>query len=146
MLIIFVSVNAIIFILLSGIHFYWLAGGKWGLASSLPSNPSTHDFILKPSILATMVVAFGLLLFAFITLGNARTFPFGFEPRYFRWGNLVVSIIFLIRALGDFKYVGFFKRIRETPFAEMDSKFYSPLCLIIAIMGFSIFQMTSSEM
>jgi hypothetical protein len=146
MLIIFVFINTIIFILLSGIHFYWLAGGKWGLASSLPSNPSTKDFIFKPSILATMVVAFGLLLFAFITLGSARTFPFGIEPRYFRSGNLVVSIIFLIRAFGDFKYVGFFKRIRETPFAEMDSKFYSPLCLIIAIMGFSIFQMTSSEM
>lgn len=139
MLITLVSINTIIFITLSAIHFYWLAGGKWGLVLSLPSNPSTRDLLFKPSIMATLVVAFGLLLFAFVTFGNTGVFSFGLDQRYFKWGSLVISIIFLIRAIGDFKYLGFFKRIRETPFAKMDSKFYSPLCLSIFIIGILIF-------
>jgi hypothetical protein len=139
MLIILVLLNALVFTVLSGIHFYWLMGGKWGLASSLPSNPSTHDFLFKPSIMATIVVAVGLLLFAMITLGNAGVLPFSIDQRYFRYGDMFISIIFLMRAVGDFKYVGFFKSIRETLFAKMDSKFYVPLCLFISIIGFLIF-------
>lgn len=139
MLLILVLINSIIFVVLSAIHFYWLAGGKWGLASSLPSNPSTQDFLFKPSILATLMVAFGLLLFAIITIGNAKLFLFEIDNRYFRYGDIFISIIFLMRAVGDFKYVGFFKSIRETSFASMDSKFYSPLCLLISAIGFLIF-------
>ena len=144
MLLTLVSVNTFIFVALSGIHFYWLAGGKWGLALSLPSNPSTQDFLFKPSIIATLVVAFGLLLFAIITIGNAKVFLFEIDNRYFRYGDMFISIIFLMRAVGDFKYVGFFKRIHETSFAKMDSKFYSPLCLLISTIGFLIFFLTSS--
>ena len=143
MLTILLVINSVIFIGLSGIHFYWLMGGKWGLSMSLPYNPSTQDFLFKPSALSTLGVAIGLLLFALITIGNAFDFPFGIELRYLRWGDLVISFIFLIRAIGDFKYIGFFKCIRETPFGKNDSKFYSPLCLIIAIMGFLIFGITS---
>ncbi|MEO7990530.1 MAG: DUF3995 domain-containing protein [Chryseolinea sp.] len=143
MLVILVLLNALIFMVLSGIHFYWLMGGKWGLASSLPSNPSTQDFLFKPSIVATIVVAVGLLLFAIITLGNAMILPFRIDQRYFRYGDMFISIIFLMRAVGDFKYVGFFKRIRETSFAKMDSKFYAPLCLFISTIGFLIFFLTT---
>jgi len=46
--------------------------------------------------------------------------------------------IFLLRAIGDFNYVGFFKKIKDTNFGKMDSKYYSPLCLVIAIMGFAV--------
>ena len=109
-----------------------------GLAVSLPSNPSTQDFLFKPSIMATLVVAFGLLLFAFVTLGNANLFSVGMDQRYFKWGDLVISVIFLIRAVGDFKYVGFFKRTRETSFAKMDSRYYSPLCLLVSVVGILI--------
>jgi hypothetical protein len=142
MLLALVLINTTIFIALSGIHFYWLTGGKWGLALSLPSDPSTRDVLFKPSIMATLVVAFGLLLFAFITFGNSGALSIGMNQHYFKWGDLVISMIFLIRAIGDFKYVGFFKRIRETPFAKMDSKFYSPLCSSIFIIGVLIFILT----
>ncbi len=139
MLLILVLINTIIFVALSGIHFYWLAGGKWGLALSLPSDPSTQDFLFKPSIMATLVVAFGLVVFAITTLGNTIALPFGIDRQYFQYGDMFISIIFLMRAVGDFKYVGFFKRIHETPFAGMDSKYYSPLCLLISTIGFLIF-------
>jgi hypothetical protein len=144
MLLTLVLLNAVIFTLLSSIHFYWLMGGKWGVAFSLPSNPSTstQDFLFKPSIVATFVVAIGLLLFAIITLGNVVSLPFGINQYYFRYGDMLISIIFLLRAIGDFKYVGFFKQIRETSFAKMDTKLYAPLCLFIAGIGFLIFVLT----
>ncbi len=146
MLLILAILNVVIFAMLSGLHFYWLMGGKWGLAFSVPSNPSTQDFFFKPSAVATVVVAVGLLLFAIITLGNVVVLPFGIDQRYFQYGDMFISIIFLMRAIGDFKYIGFFKRIRETSFAKMDSKFYAPLCLFISTIGFLIFFLTTRSL
>lgn len=39
----------------------------------------------------------------------------------------------LLRSIGDFRYVGFFKRARGSRFAELDTRFYSPLCLPLAL-------------
>ena len=44
----------------------------------------------------------------------------------------VLAAAMLLRALGDFRYVGFFKRVRTGRFAELDTKFYTPLCLALA--------------
>lgn len=50
----------------------------------------------------------------------------------------LIAIIFLLRAMGDFNYVGFFKKVRETDFAINDSKYYSPLCLGLGLLGIAI--------
>ncbi len=44
----------------------------------------------------------------------------------------LVSLLFLGRAFGDFRYVGYTKRIRGTEFAKNDYFIYSPLCLVVA--------------
>lgn len=93
--------------------------------------------------MATLVVAVGLLLFAIITIDNAKVFLMKIDSRYVRYGDLFISILFFIRAVGDFKFVGFFKSIRETSFAKMDSKFFSPLCLLISSISFLIFFLTT---
>jgi len=51
------------------------------------------------------------------------------------YGLWAITTIFLIRAIGEFKYIGFFKKIKTTTFGQMDTKFYSPLCLIISFLG-----------
>jgi hypothetical protein len=38
----------------------------------------------------------------------------------------------LARAVGDFRYVGFFKRVRDSRFATLDTRVYSPLCFVLA--------------
>ena len=127
------SFNAIIFLILSSIHFYWLLGGKWGMNSVVPTTEKTGNKGFVPSALSTFVVAMGLLLFSLIELGNTNLFSSWIELSYFRWGNLLVAFIFVARAVGDFNYVGFFKRTRNTAFARNDTYYYSPLCLFIAI-------------
>ena len=51
----------------------------------------------------------------------------------YNYGYYFLAGIFILRAIGDFKYVGFFKKVKNTPFAKLDSKFYSPLCLLIGL-------------
>jgi hypothetical protein len=45
---------------------------------------------------------------------------------------------FLLRAVGEFRLVGLFKRIRGTAFARWDTWLFSPLCLLIALAFFFV--------
>jgi hypothetical protein len=41
--------------------------------------------------------------------------------------------VFVLRAIGEFRLVGFFKSVRGTPFAHWDTWLYSPLSLLIGL-------------
>jgi hypothetical protein len=43
--------------------------------------------------------------------------------------------VFGLRAIGDFRYLGFFKRVTGTRFARADTLIYSPLCAGLAAMA-----------
>ena len=123
---------ATIFFSLSAIHFYWATGGKRGMDVAVPTK-STGEKMLSPSVTACIIVAVGLLLMGLLQLRNILSFLNAIDARIFRYGNFVISFIFLARAIGDFKYAGFFKKVMDTSFAKNDSKFYSPLCLFLSI-------------
>lgn len=137
-MIILIIINTIIFLLLSILHFYWAFGGKLWYADVLPTNTSGLKK-LNPGMIAGFVVAFGLLFFAIIMVGNHGLFDNYIKVKYFRYGTLIIAAIFLLRAIGDFKYIGFFKKIKRTKFAINDSIIYSPLCLFISLVSLLIF-------
>src|SRR5688572_10233266 len=110
-----ITINTIILLSLSCLHFYWGLGGTFWYEDVLPSN-STGSKRLNPGITATFVVAFGLLLMALITIGNSGVWDKVVNRKYFRYGALVISVPFLARAAGDFRFFGFFKTIRATRF------------------------------
>ncbi|WP_367946795.1 DUF3995 domain-containing protein [Leptospira santarosai] len=58
------------------------------------------------------------------------------SPIRFSIRNVLLSAMFLFRAIGDFRLVGFFKKIRGTKFAKNDTAFFSPLCLLLSILLF----------
>lgn len=123
-----------IFLFLSALHFYWAFGGEWGLDGTVPTNTEGKK-ILRTSVLSCIVVGTGLMVFAlyyFIPILEISIL----EPLYFL--SWLIPAIFLIRSIGDFKYVGFFKKIKSTRFSQLDTKYFSPLCLLLAILGFSI--------
>ncbi len=133
-----VIINTAIFILLSILHFYWACGGKRWYDDVLPtSSNGLHK--MQPGTGAGLVVAFGLLLLALITAGNHGLFDTYIRRKYFRYGALIIAIIFLLRAIGDFKFIGFFKKVRLTRFGINDTQFFSPLCLFIALCSVLIF-------
>ena len=109
------------FFILSGLHFYWVFGGKRGFDKSIPTVGDKPT--LNPGRVITTIVALGLLGFGVIT------YLLGFtDIKSMKYGNLIVvagwcvSAIFLIRAVGDFKTVGFFKKIRRTDFSRYEDR------------------------
>jgi hypothetical protein len=67
-------------------------------------------------------------------MGTMMSFwRFGLPLWLFKVGLCGLAMIFALRAIGDFHWVGFFKSVRHTPFARNDTRFFSPLCVVIAI-------------
>ena len=129
-------VLCIIFSALSLLHILWAMGMKWGIANAVPTtNDGTK--VLDPGRLSCSVVGFGLGLFAalylLLFLNNSIV-----SDQLRNLSVWPVPIIFLIRTIGDFKYVGLFKKVKNTSFGKLDSYFIIPLCLVITILGFSV--------
>ena len=115
---------------LSGLHIYWAFGGRWGSVAGIPQVDGRPAF--TPSRLATLLVALGLAAAAALPLVRVGAFPFPVSPWLSRWSAVFLAFIFFARAVGDFRLVGFFKRVRGTPFAIWDTRLFSPLCLLLA--------------
>ena len=131
------SILALIFFALSALHFYWASGKPWGMASSIPTT-TTGKPLFTPGPGACALVGMGLLgLGSFYVLWSGLV-PVILPGWIFTVGGIVVPSIFALRAVGEFRYVGFFKQIKGTRFATMDTRVYSPLCLTIAAMGFAV--------
>jgi hypothetical protein len=115
----------------SGIHIYWTFGGRWGANAAVPSTGSGPLF--RPSIFATAVVAVLAAIAAWFVIewggGYKRLFP----QFLFSFGGWVLAAVFIVRAVGDFRWLGFFKRNKGTVFARWDSMLYSPLCLFLGV-------------
>lgn len=123
----------LIFIFLSSIHFYWCFGGHWGSRSVFP----TKDDDTKPNMpgfLPTFTVAVGLLALAIFILIKGGFLEISLPLWLNKYGLRSLAIIFIIRAIGEFNYVGFFKKIKQTKFGKNDTKYFSPLCLLIGIL------------
>ena len=123
---------SIIFIFLAGLHFYWAIFGIKDPTMVLPTKEN-GKFLFKPGKLGTVLVGLFLSLFAFIYLNKAISFT---EHRELTYASAAIGFIFLLQALGDFKYLGFFKKLRSTRFARMDSHYYSPLALLVSLLIF----------
>jgi hypothetical protein len=122
-------IGAILF-MLSGIHLYWMAGGEAGAKAVIPSNGSEPLF--RPGKAGTGMVAAALALAGWFVLElSGAVERYVFPEWLFSFGGWVLGGIFLLRAIGDLKWVGFFKKQRRTLFATWDTMFYSPLCLFL---------------
>lgn len=116
---------AVILGLLSLLHVYWAFGSR-GTTAVIPTVDGRAT--LTPSKTATLVVAFLLALSAVILLGSVLDWA----PTWvFRVGAAGVGVVLLARAIGDGRTVGFSKRVRDTPFARNDTRFFAPLCLVL---------------
>jgi hypothetical protein len=118
---------------LSAIHLYWAFGGRRGQGAVVPTVAGRPRF--SPSRTATVVVAALLALSAVLVVGGVRGWP----PRFvFRVGAAGVGLVLIARAVGEGRYLGFFKRERETEFACRDTWLYSPLCLVLGSMAVTV--------
>ncbi len=125
----------VVFLSLALIHFNWVRGGTWGFDNALPANEK-GDRLFTPLKIHSFIVGIGLLGFSFfyIHISKIVTIPLP-EPAstYIEW---VIPSIFILRAIGDFRYVGLFKKVKNTNFAQYDTKYFTPLCITIGVLGY----------
>lgn len=128
---------SVIFLVLGIIHFNWVIGGKFGFSESLPTKEN-GERVLNPKKLDSAIVGIGLTGFGIFYLLKSGLVVFNSLEWLMKYGGWIIPSIFLLRAIGEFKYVGFFKTVKKTDFAKWDTKLFSPLCLAIAIIGITI--------
>ena len=128
---------SIILLGLGVIHFNWVLGGKFGFLESLPTKEN-GERVLNPKKIDSAIVGIGLTAFGVFYVLNSGVIEYNLPERIMKYGGWIIPILFLLRAIGEFKYIGFFKRIKKTDFGKLDTKLFSPLCLIIGIFGILI--------
>ena len=131
LLLILVAVGLLWFISL--LHIYWAFGGRWGSAAAIPVKEGEQRPAFTPEKWGTLFVAI-LILLASVIIVVQGGYMKGFQANGLsKIGSIICAFVFIIRAIGDFKYVGFFKKIKHSQFAKYDTWFYSPLCLFFGI-------------
>lgn len=134
---------AAVFALLGLFHVYWAAGGRFGSVSGVPTVNGARVF--NPSTAGTLLVAAALFGAMLVILGQINLLGKAIPQWFFRWATLVTGVLFFLRAIGEFRLVGFFKQIRDTPFAFWDTWLFSPLCLLIAVTAFALAYKNSAD-
>ncbi len=125
---------SIILIALGILHFNWAMGGEFGFSKSLPTKES-GERVLNPTKMASAIVGIGLVAFGIFYVFKSGLIALNLPGWITIYGGWIIPIIFLLRAMGEFKYVGFFKKVKNTEFGRLDTKYFSPLCLVIGILG-----------
>lgn len=115
----------IIFSVLSGFHFYWLFGGTWGTDYVFPTKSNEPRNYQIPKF-ATLIVALGLLSFGLLYLIKGGLFTFQIPNWVNDYAYWIIPSIFMLRAIGEFKYVGFFKKSKTLPSQLRIPKFSRP--------------------
>ena len=126
-------INFILLLVISAFHFYWIFGGEFGTDAVFPKAKGKENVMPNKALTfgaAIIFFCFGLVylnhLIDLISFPNKITI-------------LVLAIIFLIRAIGEFRYIGFSKTIYNSKFATLDTKYYSPICLLLSLNSFYIY-------
>ncbi|MBC7623363.1 MAG: DUF3995 domain-containing protein [Aeromicrobium sp.] len=101
-----------------------------GESAALPSVEGKPLF--KPSRAATIAVGIVLILFGLLVATTSGMLQIGVPKMVLVWLSYALALGLFARAVGDFKYVGFFKRVRGSRFARLDTLVYSPLSLMLA--------------
>ncbi|MDB5825223.1 MAG: hypothetical protein JWR21_3927 [Herminiimonas sp.] len=125
-------VLSIVFLILALWHFRMAllpsGGAPGGAVPSVGGKP-----LFVPSAGATVAVGLLLLVCAGLVAATGGLIGISVPPSLLYWLSLALALGLLARAIGEFKYVGFFKRVRGSRFATLDTFVYSPLCLLLAL-------------
>ncbi|MEZ4809223.1 MAG: DUF3995 domain-containing protein [Allomuricauda sp.] len=120
----------IVLVFLAVLHFYWSIFGIKDPSAVLPTSV-TSNRVKSPGKFVAVLVGVILLLFAFVFINKALVYV---DYPWLTYVSYGIGITFILRAFGDFKYVGFFKTAKNSKFSALDTRYYSPLCLLMGIL------------
>lgn len=111
---------------ISALHFAWASGVRWGIDAALPSVDGRAAFTPSRAMTVAVACVFGgagaLLVLA------TRT-----QLRATAWLCAAGAVVCALRAIGDFRLVGWSKRQRGSAFAYWDDRLFTPLAATLAL-------------
>lgn len=116
---------------IAAVHFYWglrSMDGATVLVPELDGRP-----VYSPRNTDFLDVTAALLLACVVVAARGELVRSPLPPAWITAGTYAVGAALLARAVGDFRYVGFFKRVRGTAFAEWDTRLFSPVSLLLGL-------------
>lgn len=138
------SILAAILLLLAALHAYWGVGGFWPGTDAISCARTVGGFSgarAMPGVAACFGVAGALGAAALVALAASGALPIA--PMLSGIAALGAALVFLGRGIAGFT-PAWRKLTPEQPFARLDIRYYSPLCLaigagfvILAFNGFS---------
>lgn len=120
-----------VFVVLACWHLYMALVPPSGTGGALPVVDGKPLF--TPSRGATLIVALALLGMGLLVVATAGVLQSGLSQTMLDWLCWALAAGLLARAIGDFNYLGLFKRVRGSRFATLDTFLFSPLCLLLAV-------------
>ncbi len=122
----------IVLIIMGLFHFYWAFGGDIALNKVLPTKDKKP--LINPSKTLTFFVGIILITFSYIAYSlQFYDFTLPNNRNLYQYSGFLIAIIFILRAIGEFNAIGFFKSIKETEFAVYDTRYFSPLSLVLGL-------------
>jgi hypothetical protein len=115
-------------------HVAWAFGRRPPGGAFIPTRADGTP-VLAPGRGVTLIVALLFFLAAFLLLQRGGVGVALLPESIRRIGTTGVAVVLLLRGIGDFRYVGLFKRERDTPFGQMDSRYYTPLVLALSLLA-----------
>ena len=130
---------AVLLVLIAALHAYWGIGGIWpgnDQASCARAVVGFRGVAVMPSPVACFAVTAMILAASLLALALGGFFATPFERRPLAGAALFVGLVFLGRGIAGFTPA--WRRLApEMPFASLDIRYYSPLCLLIGA-GFTV--------
>jgi hypothetical protein len=120
-----------VFGLLAALHVFWAFGGTWGSGAAIAEIDGRPRFV--PSRGATLAVAAALAGAGVVVLAKADLIFASVPPWTSQCAAAGLGAVLVLRSMGDFRLMGFFKSVRGTRFAMRDTWLYSPLCLLLGL-------------
>ncbi|WNJ17044.1 DUF3995 domain-containing protein [Pontibacter sp. G13] len=125
---------ALTFFVLAAVHYHWAFGGTFGFDAAIPTRENGEK-LMNPGWKECVIVGLGLTAFGLFYVLRSGFFSYQLPKGIQLIAGWGIPLIFLLRAVGEFRYVGFFKRLKTTPFAKWDTMLFSPLCLVLGFLG-----------
>ncbi|MDF7673978.1 DUF3995 domain-containing protein [Acetobacteraceae bacterium ESL0709] len=123
------------FLLSFFIHLYWGLGGKGLVMYALPVK-ADGEYYFRPGKIALFMIPFlSMALFLIFIMFDSIESKF----RYAHFLFLILGIMFVVRAIGDFRSCGFFKHKVSSIFWLYDTYLYTPGAVLVAVMQFILF-------
>lgn len=132
-------VDSLILIAAGILHVYWASGGMWGFEHAIPQqepepgDSSIGEPAFRPHRIVTRAVGMVCFVAAGLLLTRVGIVELPVQGKFVEYGLWLLAGFFLLRTIGDFRFAGLTRRVKDTTFARWDARLFTPLFLWLGV-------------